>query len=311
MVSLLLTFSVLFSSIAIGNSNYINKRRFFTSDIIEEPVEPEDPEEPIIIDNLQFLYRYYYYLRTNIGQNASNLGSCSYVAICELLSYYDTAYSDYFIPETYDQMSTSLDVSPGVVHDNITSSSNISDISASLTSQSTNHFMSYLVLQMDYYLGFFNQPGAPSPLALDDGQMLEVLEQYDAINTNISYLVATKETYNYTSFTDFIIYELNHYRPVLVGAYNADGSVGHALVAYDYGIENNNYVIYFNYGYGASGYHSKLTDISVGGSYLSYISEAYSLEPTFQYTTSNNYQNIPGFSDAVSNPMNYPSIIKH
>ena len=63
------------------------------------------------------LIDYYSNLDSNISENV--VGTCTYVSTNMLLSYYDTYLNDNIIPEQYDVTSSNLNVSPGVMHENL------------------------------------------------------------------------------------------------------------------------------------------------------------------------------------------------
>ena len=65
--------------------------------------------------NNSFLIRYFQNLRVNFGNNTK--GSCGYVAIAMILSYYDTVLNDRIIPERYDKPSKNHYSSPGIRKD--------------------------------------------------------------------------------------------------------------------------------------------------------------------------------------------------
>ena len=58
-----------------------------------------EAEENIYQEN-KFETMYFSYLRTNFGRNTK--GSCTYVALAQLLSFYDTYWDDSLIDENYD-----------------------------------------------------------------------------------------------------------------------------------------------------------------------------------------------------------------
>ena len=59
-----------------------------------------------------FAFQYFFHLGTNTPYN--RFGSCGYVALSCLLSFYDTYWNDNIIPEQYDQNSANINISPGV-----------------------------------------------------------------------------------------------------------------------------------------------------------------------------------------------------
>ncbi len=94
-----------------------------------------------------FMTAYFDNLTYNIGVNYK--GSCGYVAIAMLLSYYDTYWNDNIIPEQYDiaSIGTSSDTisrrnSPGVLRDTVI---NINDTDDDyLTKMSATDYFSYM-----------------------------------------------------------------------------------------------------------------------------------------------------------------------
>lgn len=60
----------------------------------------EFPQQPVVEQTIN----YFKNLKENLPLN--NVGNCGYVAISALLGYYDSYFSDYFIPEEYDKVVT-------------------------------------------------------------------------------------------------------------------------------------------------------------------------------------------------------------
>ena len=65
--------------------------------------------------NNPFMIHYFKNLRVNFGDNLR--GSCGYVALAMILSYFDTVLNDKIIPENYDRPSNNFYASPGIGKD--------------------------------------------------------------------------------------------------------------------------------------------------------------------------------------------------
>ena len=238
---------------------------------------------------------YFANLKGNIGQNFK--GSCGYVALAMLLSYYDTFINDNIIPETFDitsigSYSTSAiyrNESPGVLKESIsTSYRNASN------DVYYNLLESYKNVSLHSKLVFIGKDYFNYGLGTGYNSRKNILQKYIALNTNLSSNLMINGI-NYESnesksneVRSFVISKLNSGIPVIVGAKSTITNSYHAMIAYDYDSANDK--IYCNYGWGYQNYHTYFEDN------FDIYRSALSISFSNSVVHSNNYQ----FNSAIS-----------
>lgn len=196
-------------------------------------------------------------------------GSCGYVAIGMLLSYYDTFLNDDIIPEQYDITSNGDNGnvnqrhnSPGVQRDIIVNPNSLTNTSygASMSANDYYNYMSSIsnqslhakLLTIGANKGYYNFNPSENELPAEISMLgiKNVLEQYfqDVLmfqdnDYSISLVVS--------NVRNFVIQNLRNNNPVLLGISGIRG--GHAVIAYDYDLEND--LIYCHFGWGANKTH--------------------------------------------------------
>lgn len=204
---------------------------------------------------------YFYNLRDNFGFNQN--GSCGYVGLGMLLTYYDSYFDDKLVAEQYDKRTTmsnfndyNIVSSPGSNESQI----NRSDYYNTLLSRSNTSLHANLVRignTLNYGLG-------TTPSILNN-----VLNRYFENNTQISRdrweismitydnfasLIPNQNiTYSTLMYNQIVSY-LKMDVPVLVSIRNNSG--GHVVVAYDY--DSTEDIIYAHYGWHSSNFHANI-----------------------------------------------------
>lgn len=226
---------------------------------------------------------YFDNLTYNFGQNYK--GSCGYVALGMLLSYYDTYLNDCIIPENYDVKSSGFDAniisrhnSPGILRDTIIEpNSNIFKLNYA-TNLDTHDYLAYMYSISEQSLhaklitigaerNYYNYADKKGACGTTSEQRKIVLKDY--LYSELGFI--EKDKYNIESIAvgekyyregTTIIIENDHVRqwtiskiqsgyPVLVGASGWGGS--HAFIAYDYDAASDK--IYCHMGWGANTTH--------------------------------------------------------
>lgn len=222
-----------------------------------------------------FLQAYFNCLKTNMGENYK--GSCGYVALGMLLSYYDTFLNDDIIPEQYDVVSFGSETdmiarhnSPGIYNDVITASdcavynkTNVYDLSAS-------EYFNFISKQVDYSLhaklisigetaGNYNYKSDKNPAGTTHSDRELTLISYlrwAGFSAN-DFSIVGKERSSagiLTSSDDvkkFVKSYIDKGYPVLVGLENIDTGARHACIAYSY--DDND--VYLNMGWSGGNEH--------------------------------------------------------
>lgn len=256
-----------------------------------------------------FKTAYFDNLTTNYGVNYKN--SCGYVAMGQLLSYYDTYWDDNIIDEKYDITSNgdSKNIierrnSPGTFKDEIVDANDPTNISypyeltpsqyyAIVKANKEKSFHSYLI-SLGAELGYYDFNNESSPCGTTFTQRKNILTKY----LNSRGLKYTINSYNGESseslsnnVRQFAIAEIKKGNPVLLSIKSPLG--GHAVVAYDYDSSSDS--IYCHLGWGSSVTH--VTPESVN--YTRYKS-ALSLTFEGEHSHSNNYTVTTSSGDATT-----------
>lgn len=258
-------------------------------------------------DNI-FITDYFapYYFSNLNGRFGNNVkGSCTYVAVDMLLSYYDSFWVDDFLPEKYDGQNVFVDEavldateSPG--------SKNEADIEVNPYGLSGEEYY-YLVNEYSDDIVHFD--------LLSRG--IEKLDLYDE-NTKVlslgTFLKDVRDViYDYldesttlsrddikigfensdpTKMRETIIEKVKQGIPVIVDAAAPLGGA-HSFVAYDYDEEHDE--IYCNAGwYNESTYHISMADLGYTG-----LQEIMYFEPTIEHETCLNYSRYDEYGDVV------------
>ncbi len=245
-----------------------------------------------------FITDYYapYYFSNLNGHFGNNVkGSCTYVAVDMLLSYYDSFWTDNFLPENYDGDNefvdkTILDAteSPGSKNeaDINVNINNLSDeeyyklvnnnstkiVHFDLLSRGINKFNLYNETSKDLTLGTF----------LYDVRdvVYDYLDESTILKRNA--LKIGFENSNPTKMRETIIEKVSTGVPVIVDAASYAGSA-HSFIAYDYDEESNE--IYCNAGwYRESTHHISMTDLG-----YTKLQEIMYFEPNIEHSHSYNY----------------------
>lgn len=191
---------------------------------------------------------YFYNLRNKFGYN--EFGSCGYVGIGMLLTYYDSYWNDNLVPDNLEAKTDLLTQdqytyapSPGSnefpIGINYTSSDYI-NILSSFTNISLHANLINIGQSLNYNLG------------LSLSQIENVLNEYLASNTNIEnseWSIYKVEDMTNTAAKEQIINYINEGIPVLVGIISRLGTSKHIVIAYDYDISTD--TIYAHYGWRA------------------------------------------------------------
>lgn len=246
-----------------------------------------------------FMQAYFDGLTNNFGMNYR--GSCGYVAIAMLLSYYDTFINDTFIPEQYDEASDGYETnmvlrnnSPGIKQDiilppidmvnthydyvlNYLSLEEYIDI---LEQMSSTYYHAWLLTKA-VSLNFCDFSDTESPFSLSNYRLIFMLAYalvysgFTDESLSVDYFFSEDG-----SVRDYAIEKISSGTPVILSVSN--NSNGHALIAYDYDASTDS--LYCNFGWNEETTHS--TPESEG--YFNY-QAAISINTDLPHSHTNNY----------------------
>ena len=220
-------------------------------------------------------------LTYNFGTNYK--GSCGYVAIGMLLSYYDTFINDSIVPEQYDANSigeeTNMIVrrnSPGVIKDSIVNPIDPSDSSYGFDLDASNYYYSIVslsnsslhakLINIGASNGFYDFDDDDNPCTTNFYIRYVVMQQYFANVLGFTY--GSHYTFSYingesnsslsSDVRNFAIQQVLSGNPVLLSVGNSED--GHVVVAYDYDTSSDK--LYCHMGWNASSTHETIEDNS-------------------------------------------------
>lgn len=297
---------------ALPNTDYVNPKTLY--DLMSD----ETPYTSGLTTYSDFKTSYFDNLTKNFGYNYK--GSCGYIAIGMLLSYYDTFLNDEIIPETYDINSTgtSTDViarrnSPGVLRDFLSNSADYKDYNYGFDLSAEEYYTNMEALSnvslhsklitIGAKLGYYDFNDDSSPCGTNFKMRYDVMDEY--LSNTLGYTQGTQYTYSYlngessssmsSSVKEFAIDQVKKGNPVMISIGGSNG--GHVAIAYDY--DSNNDKLYCNMGWNA--YSTQRTIEEYG--YTTYRT-ALSIDFTSSHVCANNYS-ITTIEDNIPNTVNY------
>lgn len=240
----LILVALLFGCLILDNSKTIDAHTNETNDLFIGD-SSHNTTTSYYNDNAlyQDIYSTYYYnnLINNFGNNIK--GSCTYVALAMLLSFYDTYWNDSIIPENYDMISmlsaNELDTeveSPGIYTES--SSLVYPTMSDSAYYQiveqySSSHFHLKLIQIGKEQFGHYAFDTEEAACGLTRSELIELMNYYlyDYMgfeNDEISFSTAN------TNVRNFVVENVKLGKPVLVRMGSSTSGSGHAFIIYDY-----------------------------------------------------------------------------
>ena len=271
-----------------------------------------------------FATYYFYNLRENMGYNY--IGSCSYVAISMMLSYYDTYWDDTIIDDSYDLNSlfekteyvdgiltyskltlSNFENSPGIRENERLPFDESERLGLSdeerlteeqyyqLVKNQSNrdrYFHYYLMGMMiteEFYASRTSQNINPFGLGREDRENL--IEDY----LNISGAKLTYETVT-TDIENYIIRNVSQGIPVMIAVDLADQNTGHALIVYDYDVSTGKLYAHMGWtdGYDESDELVTYTHVDLSSINYTRIKNATTFIPTDVHSHAYNYANWDG-----------------
>lgn len=249
LVSMTILFSAVFNFEEKCRYSYPGQGTYNPSTCSNEKTLAVDSEDTDNVDESRrdFKYEYFRGLTDNFGENVFN--SCGYVAIGQLLSYYDTYLDDDIIDEKYDIQSfgdgfdmISRHNSPGVLNDppivGLTGKNSSLLYLNYLKSVRDQSFQAELICQGNE-LGYFNTSySIDNCCRTNFEQRMELLDYYLApkdITYDFVYIDSQGESSKSDEVRKFTIEQIKKGNPVLlnIGYFN-NSSGGHVAIAYDY-----------------------------------------------------------------------------
>jgi len=257
---------------------------------------------------------YFSNLTSNFGNN--RYGSCSYVAMGMLLSFYDSYWNDLIIPEAYDNVGVSTFVtntvsnfafpsfyaeSPGVAFEPEPSVEGLSmnEYLSYSASHSGEYFQCKLISLSQSYFGSARFESEESPFGMTFSEIVAFMSYY---------------LYNYLDFTTsqivinscnssaqaraYTVNKILHGTPVILRA--SSPTLGsHAFIAYDYDVLSDEIYVHTGWKDDASG--KCLSHVSLSSTGFTTIGDAISLNLLMEASHSWNYVSASGDTGCACN----------
>ena len=192
-------------------------------------------------------------------QPLNEYGSCAYVSLISVMSYYDSFFNDCIIPERYDFYDDTLEtyqqayaISPGTK-----SESCIQQQFQSYYYFCHSTMLDNLQSRLTVIKNQFYGTDTPNAFVASTGMysyqnVLNNFYSFEQSNISVSFTTYSNKTQ--AQYEQIIKSLINQEKPVIVEIRNSSTGSGHSVVAYDFD-ENN---IYANYGWGPIHTHNTL-----------------------------------------------------
>ena len=226
----------------------------------------EDPEYLSYTNFNRISYFKYLY---NYSPKNTATGTCGYVSLIQLMTYYDTFYNDYIVPSSYDDgpvnntsLSQANSNSPGVVREDYNSSVYSSYYSFCNSTQNYN-LQSKLSVVYNTLNGTNDSSNFVDSIGGWDYQTLLNSFYGNSSTVSVTTIDNSYSTYTVNQMKGYIKNYIDAGKPVVVHIKSSMGFYRHSVVAYDYSGDT----IYANFGYDSSTTHQNLLSGSYSGIY--------------------------------------------
>ncbi|MDD5932845.1 MAG: hypothetical protein PUC70_00990 [bacterium] len=290
-------------------NNDIDKETMAKPNALAPTYELQNANSDSIFNTDYFAPYYFSNLKGRFGNNVK--GSCTYVAVDMLLSYYDSFWNDNFLPEKYDGENVFVNEtilnateSPG--------SKNEADVGISTNNLSDEEYLNLVnnhkddIVHFDLLsrgiekLNLYNEDKKILSLSTSLSNVRDVIYDYldESISLSRDDIKIGFKNSNPTKMRETIIENVSKGIPVIIDARDREDSSAedvsaHSFLAYDYDEINDE--IYCNAGwYGSSYSHISMTDLG-----FPYIQEIMYFEPTIEHEHSFNYSRYDEYGDTV------------
>lgn len=268
---------------------------------------------------------YFNNLRTNFGNNL--YGSCTYVSLGMLLSFYDSYWNDSFVPEQFDVAATfqstrqsgadfefpPFDVdSPGSAFESASLFAGLSPTQyIDAIDSYADSYLDLALMQIGLSIYGINHSTLEDSnyiFGLTHYEMINVLDHFLNYNSHLSssdYTIAY-ENQSEAQIRSFAISKIIEGLPVILRAKNAFNDLGHAFIAYDYDEENDE--IYVHTGWRDENNNTALTHVSLTSLGFNELWDATTIIPNTNYGFPMNYSSSSG-EDLCSSSYIFPQCI--
>lgn len=257
---------------------------------------------------------YFANLRENIGNN--RFGSCSYVALSMLLSFYDSYWNDLFIPETYDVEPASVFTtyssadfsspsfyaeSPGISFEPTSDIDSLSldDYLLYVATNSDLYFQCKLISLSQTYFGSAKFEDESNPFGMTFSDISAFLTYYLYQYRNFTTSQVLIDSCNDANIVrSYAISKIKAGIPVILRS-ESPSLGGHAFIAYDYDDDSDE--IYVHTGWRDENSGKTLSHVSLSSTGFTNLSDALSLNVLMLSGFSYNYHSTAGENGCAQN----------
>lgn len=254
------------------------------------PSNTTTSSKPIFLKD-NFSTHYFYNLNENYGFNAK--GSCTYIALAQLLSFWDTYWDDSVIAENFDVPSlfNSIDEvnlnleSPGIYEEPDLKGMSTQEYYNFVELHSGAYFQLHLISIGKELFGQYKFDDASSPCALSYDQLQELANYYLFSERGFTKNRFALETETGDLARSFTIKKIKQGIPVEIRMAKKVGnriSGGHAMVAYDYDDDSDKIYVH-------PGWHNGVTHVTLDNLGYNVWWDATAVVPKGAHSESNNY----------------------
>lgn len=274
----LLSFTILLSGInfdtsklessSINNDSLVAHAKISDPDI-SELYENSVNNQPGVFQTNYYSSYYFNNLKTNFANNSH--GTCAYVAASMLLSYYDTFWSDRIILEKYDAVSSFTKENSDNVDKGLPSLDTLSpgikfEPSSEVNQLTNNQYLEFVEDNKDEY---FQSYLIDLAIKKFGDLIFDTSDSFGLTCSNLAGLLSTYFTLNHLMYTveyfnentipsvqdrkQAVIDLVTSGIPVVIFADKGEDGSSHAMIAYDYGYEEDDlqYDLYVHTGWGS------------------------------------------------------------
>lgn len=281
-------------------SNKSNEKKLYASTEVQPPLLFPSNDETLYLTNNYATY-YFNFLKENYGYNVK--GSCGYIALQLLLSFYDTYWDDNLIIDDYEKNETISSLNLSYLNSSDDSPGTLPERTVFFRLDNYSH-QQYHELILDEYTSYFHlyllhiattifnycdfSENTTYPCSSYIYMLENVLEYYlyNARNYTETEVEILKPSEG-EDIESFIIENVLNGTPVIVlGGNNIEGEYGHFYVVYDYDSASDELLGHM----GWNSQHGIIEHVRISNTNYTILQGAIALNFNSDHVCSNNYQ---------------------
>lgn len=284
--------TILFSFSSFNDFKKMSVENIKYSSVLDNNTGVQNETELFLSDN--FSTHYFYNLRENFGINLH--GSCGYIALGMLMTYYDTCWNESFVDDSFEQ-DTMLSVnefnasvnSPGaksesqVLEDRLYS---YNEYVSEVVNINKENYLHLKLISLGMSWGLNKEENSFGISYLDLKQLTQNYLATKGLSTAmVEY--RSKDDYTNSELHAYVIDKIKIGIPVMITAYGENSQAKpHVMIAYDYDINTNNIYVHDGIQTGTNLWtHVPMDDIGYTN-----ITSAITIDPLIIHSHTNDYK---------------------